>query len=384
MHSSASHIDSPRRVSTREKLLDSAVTLFSTCWYETVSVAEICRHARLSNGIFYRYYTEKEEIFRELLDRYLSIISEKLCDLPGRSVEARLSQFIAALVGQVVHNRGLVSVYREGQYRFPGYEKRLRDIYMDAISRVYGRPVTETEYLYAVSGVRFVAIRRLYNKAPIDQKLLQDAVMNGIFTAPLRSKERIFAVRPRALEAEEKTSQSRLIDAGIKLFGKRGYYNINVYDVAREAGFSVGTFYVYFPTKEAFLAEIVRLIGRRTRHFISQNLDVGLNRLEQELQGLHLFLLYFGKNREYYSIVREAEFVVNDEVKEYYNGFERGYLKDLAQTRARDPQKKRIIANALLGLSHYFGIDYFFSKTIKDERSAILQLGELLCRGIKR
>ncbi len=95
-----------------------------------------------------------------------------------------------------------------------------------------------------------------------------------------------------------------------------------MYEIAREAGFSVRTFYLYFDGKEAFISEIVDLIGRRTRHFISQNLNQGLNRLEQELQGMFLFLNYFSKNRNYYEIVREAEFVVSAKVIEYYQSKE--------------------------------------------------------------
>lgn len=50
---------------TRKKLLNTALILFSENWYETVSVAEICRRAELSNGIFYKYFKNKEELFKE-------------------------------------------------------------------------------------------------------------------------------------------------------------------------------------------------------------------------------------------------------------------------------------------------------------------------------
>ncbi|NBC30853.1 MAG: TetR family transcriptional regulator, partial [Spirochaetes bacterium] len=184
-------------------------------------------------------------------------------------------------------------------------------------------------------------------------------------------------------ETEEDGSRNRLIGSGIELFGRRGYYNVNVYEVARNAGFSVGTFYLYFKTKEEFLAEIVRLIGRRTRHFITINLDPALNRLEQELRGLFLFLKHFSAHPEYYSIVREAEFVVSREVNEYYNGFERGYLRDLPQTRQNTQEAKRIIANALLGVSHYTGIEVLYSRNITDYYQVILQLGRYLYEGVR-
>jgi AcrR family transcriptional regulator len=78
-----------------------------------VLIAEICRSAGLSNGIFYGYYEGKEAIFRELLERYLAILSKRLAGLAGDTVEQR----------------------REGQYWFPGYEKSLRQILMRAIAK---------------------------------------------------------------------------------------------------------------------------------------------------------------------------------------------------------------------------------------------------------
>ncbi|MFW6209712.1 MAG: TetR/AcrR family transcriptional regulator, partial [Spirochaetota bacterium] len=159
----------------------------------------------------------------------------------------------------------------------------------------------------------------------------------------------------------------------------RGYYHINVYDVAKEAGFSVGTFYLYFPSKENFLAEIVRTIGTRTRRFISVNLNTSLNRTEQEIQGMYLFYEHFKQNRSYYSIVREAEFVVNEEVTAYYDKFERGYNKTLNHIKTED---KKLVANALMGISHYFGIESIFSRNVDDIQSTILHIGRLLYQGL--
>ena len=51
---------------TEERLVAAAVQLFSKKWYGTVSVAEICRQASLSNGVFYRYYGGKEALFVEV------------------------------------------------------------------------------------------------------------------------------------------------------------------------------------------------------------------------------------------------------------------------------------------------------------------------------
>ncbi|MFW6360681.1 MAG: TetR/AcrR family transcriptional regulator [Spirochaetota bacterium] len=364
---------------TKEKLLLSALDLFSSSWYETVSIAEICRNAGHSNGIFYNYFKNKEEIFKELLDRYLAIFSDRLNEITEPTIEKELTRFLKGMIEDSRVHRKLFTVYREGQYRFPRYEKKLREICIDYFQRLYNRPIEEAEYIFLVSSVRFLSMRAVYDQLSVDNSALQLLLLKGFFTEGIKSAHDLFAKNHTAVALPSDNSRNRLIEAGIKLFGRRGYYHINVYDVAKEAGFSVGTFYLYFPSKENFLAEIVRTIGTRTRRFISVNLNTSLNRTEQEIQGMYLFYEHFKQNRSYYSIVREAEFVVNEEVTAYYDKFERGYNKTLNHIKTED---KKLVANALMGISHYFGIESIFSRNVDDIQSTILHIGRLLYQGL--
>ena len=121
------------------------------------------------------------------------------------------------------------------------------------------------------------------------------------------------------------------------------------------------------------------MIGIQTRHFISSNLPNNFNRLEKEIQGITLFLQYFKQDSNYYRIVRESEFVVNKAAKNYYDCFEKGYLKNLRNLRVND---KTTVANFLMGISHYLGIEVFFTDKIKNTKAFILELSEYLQNGI--
>ncbi|MFW6234194.1 MAG: TetR/AcrR family transcriptional regulator, partial [Spirochaetota bacterium] len=103
---------------TIDRLLDSATVLFSKRWYSEVSVADICRTAGVSNGIFYRYYRSKEAIFRELIERYLAVLTDELMALAPSTGVAGLRQFIDCVFRVTDTRRELVSIFREGQYRF--------------------------------------------------------------------------------------------------------------------------------------------------------------------------------------------------------------------------------------------------------------------------
>jgi TetR/AcrR family fatty acid metabolism transcriptional regulator len=45
----------------------------------------------------------------------------------------------------------------------------------------------------------------------------------------------------------------RILDAALKVFATRGFYNAKVSEVAREAGVADGTIYLYFESKDALL-----------------------------------------------------------------------------------------------------------------------------------
>lgn len=369
------------REKTVESIRAAALRLFSTQWYEAVSVANICREAGVSNGVFYRYYPGKEAIFEDLLEDFLTSFGGDLQEVGGTSREERLSSFIATVSGAARRYAGQVTMFREGQYRRPLYERRLRELYIGTLEEILARQVDEAEYLYVLSGLRFISTRSLYHDLPIDASILLELIEEGVFpegaTLPLR--EPPLPERPGEGEEKAPDSGEALLNAGLKLLGQKNFFDVQVTDIARAAGFSVGTFYKRFESKEAYLAEIVHRIGSKTRHYLTEHAPVQGNRLDREVHGMWNFLSYFRHHREYYDIVREAEFVVPEAVRDYYDAFERGY----AGTLPSFPEgKRRLVANFLMGLSHYLGIEVLFSDRAENPKALIERLGVLLERGI--
>jgi TetR/AcrR family fatty acid metabolism transcriptional regulator len=50
----------------------------------------------------------------------------------------------------------------------------------------------------------------------------------------------------------------QIIDAAVRVFARKGYWNSRVSDIAREAGIAAGTIYLYFETKEDILIMLFR------------------------------------------------------------------------------------------------------------------------------
>ena len=77
---------------TRQHIIETAVGLLSERWYSVVSVADICRKAGVSNGLFYAYYRNKEALIRELLERFLGVLEESVTDLDRGTIRQRRSK----------------------------------------------------------------------------------------------------------------------------------------------------------------------------------------------------------------------------------------------------------------------------------------------------
>lgn len=88
--------------------------------------------------------------------------------------------------------------------------------------------------------------------------------------------------------------RTRILDAALKIFATRGFYNAKVSEVAKEAGVADGTIYLYFESKDALLIALFedrmqRLIGRANDE-ISRTEGNVLDKIRQAI-ALHLSLV---------------------------------------------------------------------------------------------
>jgi len=79
---------------------------------------------------------------------------------------------------------------------------------------------------------------------PSRQRSTRSSTLAKGATAPVQGRE---------LRAQGRKTMSRLLDAGMRVFAERGVHAARVDDIVRAARTSHGTFYLYFPNKEALL-----------------------------------------------------------------------------------------------------------------------------------
>ncbi len=370
------------------KLEQAAIKLFSQSWYASISVAEICRKAGLSNGIFYHYFKDKDELITKILEKTIHGISEELAQISGNSPHERLQSMINHLFAFAKNNPDLVRVFREGQYRFIAYERKLVELYKKTLETVLARQVTLADYVFVFGGIRFTSIRNALHAKPMSIPTLLQCLEHGVFKEQSFDPKKVFALKAVQQPISfPDASREKLIATGKMLFGTANFSEVSIYKIAELANLSVGAFYKYFDSKESFFAELIEQSGKEIRHFITANLSSGISRLEREIQGILLFGTFLSLDRSCYNIVREGEFIVPEKVLDYYQAFEDGYRKlgsegIASSLLASDPHAMDTIINFLLGISHYYGIELVFDESIKNSRNLLESLAFRLQHGI--
>src|SRR5690242_9529030 len=143
------------------------------------------------------------------------------------------------------------------------------------------------------------------------------------------------AQEPRWRRLPEERPQ-QIIDAALVEFGEHGLAAARLEDIAKRAGLSKGTIYLYFPNKEALFREMVR-------HTVVTQIEEGERRYSEASGTATEALTDF--MREYWKFIRSSQFaplfrLIHAEIHNF---------PDLAQFYADEvvTRKNRLIASIL-------------------------------------
>lgn len=159
--------------------------------------------------------------------------------------------------------------------------------------------------------------------------------------------------------ARGQETRARVLDAAEKVFGEQSYFRVSIADITREAGVGQGTFYLYFPSKEAAFRELVQQRAHELRAATYLATEGAAHRLEAERAGFAAFFTFIHQHPQLYRIVRQAEFVDVDLFRAYYRTFAEGYTAALRAAMERgeiarmDPE---VLAYCLMGVGDFMGM----------------------------
>src|SRR5579872_4792129 len=129
--------------------------------------------------------------------------------------------------------------------------------------------------------------------------------------------------------ARGQETRARLLAAAEKVFGETSYFNVSIADITREAGTGSGTFYIYFPSKEAAFRELVEERGHELRMVTRLAAEGAPNRLEAERRAFASFFDFISRHTNLYRVVRQSEFVDPSLMRGFYRAMADGYAEAL-------------------------------------------------------
>lgn len=166
---------------------------------------------------------------------------------------------------------------------------------------------------------------------------------------------------PVPATARGEATRRKLLEAAELEFGERSFHVASISSITRRAGVAQGTFYLYFPSKEEILRELVRYMGRELRRSLSAATEGGRDRLEIERLGLTAFVEFSLAHENLYRVVMQSQFVDEQIYREYYLTLAGAYstalerAQEAGEIRAGDAES---LAWALMGVAHFLGLRF--------------------------
>ena len=182
-------------------------------------------------------------------------------------------------------------------------------------------------------------------------------------------------------------TREKLLQAAEIEFGERGFHEAAISGITQRAGVALGTFYVYFDSKEEVFRALVSYMGHLTRHWIAERVAESPDRLTAERRGVEAFMEFVRKHRNLYRIVSEAQFVAEDAFREYYTVFADAYQQNL-QAAAEAGQIRKgdyeVWAWALIGMTVFLGMRFAVWDTSRLPEVTAAASADLVSSGLAR
>jgi AcrR family transcriptional regulator len=151
---------------------------------------------------------------------------------------------------------------------------------------------------------------------------------------------------------KEKTRQD-LLAAAKRVLADKGYHNTKIADIAFAADIGVGTFYLYYPTKEALFLELVEDTARALKEEIDQARATVDDPVEKTRITHLTFFRFAQANRELLKIIFGHGNTFNELLQQVYAGFVAAATERITEGIKRNafrPFPPQVIANASVGM----------------------------------
>ena len=180
-------------------------------------------------------------------------------------------------------------------------------------------------------------------------------------------------------------TRDKLLEAAENEFGERGFHEAAISGITQRAGVALGTFYVYFDSKEEIFRALVSHMGHLTRQWIAERIAESPDRLTAERRGIQAFFEFVRRHSNLYQIISEAQFVAEDAYREYYTSFADAYRQNLERAAVDKDIREgdyEVWAWALIGMSVFLGMRFAAWDDSRSSEEMAATVADLISTGM--
>lgn len=392
----------------RRKILEAFSRLALKKSYQDISLKEISELAGISIPSFYTYFDSKEDMLRYYIEYSLErldiMIKRYMETSPGVPMRIRGLIYLLSTLGGDERLIAFHRVFREVEFLKKDlasqYYERLIDICNNTIDRERLRRGSIDESIVSLSIIGSSEFIYLFRKVFetrdnfwLDIEVAGDLVLKGIGSG---SKPSEIAVKPPprlsdiVMENEIyrilgiSYNKKEILRTTIEILESKSFKDTKIYEIMDRAGYSVGMFYKIYRSKEDLLRDLIVIIGKTLRRYLTLCTSDARDPIEREVMGTACFLKFIRVNGNLYRIVRESEYIKLEIARTYYEPFMRSYAERIAREALAGYLKTyspESLAIALMGINHMAGVAIMMLRGF-DEKRIVESIAEIYSGGI--
>ncbi|MFN3133955.1 MAG: TetR/AcrR family transcriptional regulator [Candidatus Kryptonium sp.] len=127
--------------------------------------------------------------------------------------------------------------------------------------------------------------------------------------------------------------KQEIIESALYLFGKKGYKDTTIEEIAENAQFSKGAIYFYFPSKEHLFHEILKTVFDKVQSFADEAKNLkGSAREKLRAYAINIIRLFLTENTHSFHVMMQAIMQMETQEKETTRNYILERLKQISKT----------------------------------------------------
>lgn len=376
----------PKATKTRKNILDSAAYLFARKGFYNTTVENICRFTNISVGAAYRYFKTKQDILTAISQDILKSLKYKLKIIhTTNSLNETLTTISTIIFSELKKNKYYIKALKEFEHdRNSATAKFYTEIEKEVFKKLKifiedSKSNQIVSWLSISMPVFLVSEDEIFEDLNITDNEFGD-IFTKIFTEGLikeKIDENYFKVKNRNIDLKTNNNLSELLKKAEEIFGKCGYEEAKIYEITRNTGCAVGSFYIQFKSKFQAYTKLVESLRDELINTAYNYAFGSKTRGEVETKAF-LALFDFAQKHPYgYRIIAESKFVDKNLYFSYYKYIYENYKKQLSfkqNIKSFTINKPEIITAIMMSLGHSVALKKIIWKDIEISEKELIKV----------